>query len=193
MTDNIDLPNEGTGARWANPLPGCFWSLSIGKYHQSGFGAKRKYGFHTGIDLSCEHNQPLGTVEDGIVIAIRDFTNNKKKQKPAPWLNRTRVILIEGETGVVAYCNVRERPGLRVGDLVDAGEIIGNVVRLNKKKRRKDKCMLHIELYTKETKRRVSWSNSYPKPPQLLDPTDHLVDIISQTHVTRRRMHKPSL
>lgn len=191
MTVDIDLPTEGKNITWVNPLPGCTWSLPMGKYHRSGFGAKRKYSLHTGVDLICKHNQPLASVEDGIVVAIRDFTNGSKKKKPAPWLNKTRVILIEGETGVVAYCNVKERQGLKVGDLVDAGEIIGNVIRLNKKKRRKNKCMLHLELYTKETKRRVCWSYHYPKPPQLLDPTKRLVDIISETQVLRRRSPKP--
>lgn len=187
MTADIALPEEGMRIRWVNPLPGCTWSLPCGKYHPAGFGAKRKYSLHTGVDLNCKHNQPLASVEDGIVVAIRDFTNSKKKKNPAPWLNKTRVILIEGETGVVAYCNVKERPGLKVGDLVDAGEVVGNVIRLNKKKRRKDKCMLHLELYAKETRRRVTWSYSYPKPPQLLDPTDRLVDIITNTQVLRRR------
>ena len=192
MTVNIDFPTEGTNIRWANPLPGFAWSLPMGKYRPAGFAAKRKFSFHTGVDLTCKHNQPLASVEDGIVIAIRDFTNGKKRKKPPPWLNKTRVILIEGETGVVAYCNVKERPKLKIGDLVDAGEIIGNVIRRNKKKRRKNRCMLHLELYTKETKRRVHWSYHYPKPPQLLDPTNYLVDIISQTQVVRRRLYKPA-
>lgn len=192
MTVDIDLPEEGMSISWVNPLPGCTWSLPMGKYHPAGFGAKRKYSLHTGVDLNCKHNQPLASVEDGIVVAIRDFTNSSKKKNPTPWLNKTRVILIEGETGVVAYCNVKERAGLKVGDLVDAGEVIGSVIRINKKKRRKDKCMLHLELYMKETKRRVCWSPRFPKPPQLLDPTRCLVDIISETQVIRRRSFKPS-
>jgi len=183
MTDNIETP-YGDENRWTTPLPGCSWSLPVGKYHPAGFGAKRPHSLHTGVDLFCEHNQTLASVEEGIVTAIRDFSKQQKKQ---PWLNRTRVVLIEGNSGVVAYCNVKERPGLKVGDLVEAGEVIGRVIRLNKKKRRKDKCMLHLELYKKETRRRVVWSYNYQKPPQLLDPTNQLVGIITDSQVTYRR------
>ena len=183
MIDNTDTLNRDE-IRWVTPLPGYSWSLPVGKYHPSGFGAKRPGSFHAGVDLFCAHNQTLASVEEGIVIAIQDFS---KQQKNRPWFNRTRVVLIEGESGVVAYCNVQERKGLQVGDLVDAGEVIGKVVRLNKKRRRKNKCMLHIELYTQETSRRVVWSYNFPKPPQLLDPTNHLVGIISNTQVTYRR------
>jgi len=170
---------------WNNPLPGHIWSLPLGKYSDGGFGSRRKHSIHTGIDLFCEHNQPLASVEEGIVVAIKDFSKNK-----TPWLNRTRVILIEGCTGVVVYCNVEERPGLQVGDLVEAGEIIGKVIRINKKKKKQDKCMLHLELYEQETKRRVVWSYNYPKPIQLLDPTDYLVNIITKTQVIYRRISK---
>lgn len=183
MNNNTDI-QEQDRVTWKSPLPGCTWSLPCGKYHPAGFGARRPYSLHTGVDLFCDHNQPLASVEDGIVTAIRDFSKRKNK---SPWLNRTRVILIEGETGVVAYCNVKERAGLKVGDLVEAGEVIGNVIRLNKKKKRKDKCMLHLELYAKETRKRVTWSYNYPKPPQLLDPTEHLVGIITDSQVMYRR------
>jgi len=180
-TDN----NTSTKTRWTNPLPEYTWSLPLGKYSTGGFGSKRKHGIHAGIDLFCDHNQPLSAVEEGIVVAIRNFSKHKKNK--TPWLNRTRVILIEGETGVVAYCNVVERPGLEPGDLVDAGEIIGKVIRINKRKRKQDRCMLHIELYTQETTRRAAWSYNFPKPTQLLDPTDYLVNIITKTQVSYRR------
>lgn len=170
--------------RWKNPLPDCTWSLPCGKYHPAGFGARRMYNLHTGIDLFCEHMQPLASVEAGKVISIRDFSKNKNKK---PWLNRTRVILIEGQTGVVAYCNVRERPGLKPGDEVGAGEIIGNVIRINKKRRKNDVCMLHIELYSPGTKKRVIWSYNFPKPPQLLDPSKYLLSIITDSQVVYKR------
>jgi len=177
--------NTDTQSNWKSPLPGCTWALPNGKYHPAGFGAKRPYNRHTGVDLFCDHNQPLAAVEDGIVVSIRDFSKHKENK---PWLNRTRVILIEGKTGVVAYCNVKERNGLKIGQEVKAGEIVGNVIRINKKKRRKDTCMLHLELYSIGTRKRVTWSYQFPKPPQLLDPTPHLLStIVDQQVVIRRR------
>lgn len=181
MTELYDNDND---ISWKSPLPGCHWPLPNGKYHPAGFGAKRPHNRHTGVDLFCDHNQPLAAVEDGFVVAIRDFSKHKTKK---PWLNRTRVILIEGFTGVVAYCNVKERNGLKIGQDVKAGEIIGNVIRINKKKKKKDTCMLHLELYEPGTRKRVSWSYQYPKPPQLLDPTPHLVGAIVEDQVVIRR------
>lgn len=175
--------------QWVSPLPGCTWSVPLGKYHPAGFGAKRPFNLHSGVDLFCDHNQPLATVEDGIVVGIRDF--GKRQQNDAPWLNRTRVVLIEGKTGVVAYCNVKERNNLKIGQQVKAGEIIGNVIRINKKKKRKDTCMLHLELYAKGTRKRVTWSYNFPKPPQLLDPTSFLLGpIVDQQVMYRRRTNK---
>lgn len=177
-----------TDSQWKSPLPGCTWSMPLGKYHPAGFGAKRQYNLHAGVDLFCDHNQPLASVEDGIVVGIRDFS---KQNNDRPWLNKTRVILIEGKTGVVAYCNVKERNDLRIGQPVKAGEIIGNVIRINKKKKRKDTCMLHLELYSTGTRKRVTWSYNFPKPPQLLDPTPHLLGtIVEQQVVYRRRTSK---
>jgi murein DD-endopeptidase MepM/ murein hydrolase activator NlpD len=178
------MREDNNNVVWKSPLPDCSWSLPCGKYHPAAFGARRKYNIHTGVDLFCEHMQPLASVEDGIVVAIKNFSKNKNK---SPWLNKTKAILIEGESGVVAYCNVSERPGLQVGDLVDAGEIIGNVIRINKKKRRKDICMLHLELYEKGTTKRVTWSCNYPKPKHLKDPSPHLIKILTQTLCLRKR------
>ncbi len=170
--------------RWRNPLPDCAWSLPCGKYYPAAFGARRKYNLHTGIDLFCENMQPLASVEAGKIVSIGDFSNQKDK---SPWLNRTRVILIEGQTGVVAYCNVIEKPGLRVGRAVTAGEIIGNVIRINKKRRKNDICMLHLELYKPGTRKRVIWSYNFPKPPQLLDPGKYLLGIITDNQVIYKR------
>lgn len=172
--------------KWKNPLPNCTWSLPCGKYHPAGFGARRTYNLHTGIDLFCEHMQPLAAVEAGKIINITDFSKNKK-----PWLNRTRVILIEGQAGVVSYCSVLERNGLKIGQTVMAGEIIGNVIRINKKKRKNDICMLHIELYAHGVKNRKTWSYFFPKPLQLLDPSKYLLSIITDNKVVYRKYCKP--
>ena len=170
---------------WRNPLPGITWAIPLGKNHPAGFGSRRKYGFHTGLDLYCKHNQELVSVENGTIVAITDFGKNKKNK--SPWLNKTRVILIEGKTGVVAYCNVRELETLKPGQKVKAGEKIGNVISIFKKKSKKNACMLHLELYASGTKRRVFWADTFPKPPQLLDPTPHLLDIIVEQQVVYKR------
>jgi len=160
---------------WVNPLPECIWPLPLGKYQTGGFGARRQYNVHSGVDLLCANNQPLASVEDGTVVGIQDFS--KKKEKA--WLNNTRVIFIEGATGVVVYCNVIEKNDLKIGQQVKAGEVIGKVIKINRYKRKEDICMLHIELYTHGNYRRAIWSYNHKKPQQLLDPTNFLISAIS--------------
>lgn len=185
------LNNQATEKKmWINPLPGHIWSLPLGKYLPAGFGARRKFNLHTGIDLFCNHGQMLAAVEAGTVVSIKDFSKNKNK---SPWLNKTRAILIEGRSGVVAYCNVIERTGLTVGTKVEAGEIIGNVVRINKKQRKNDICMLHLELYKAGTRKRVTWSYNYPKPPQLLDPSKYLITAITDSTVIYKKRRPTSI
>ncbi len=174
---------EDSNNGWKSPLPNFDWSIPLGKYHPAGFGARRTYSLHTGVDLYCNHLQPVASVEDGSVVGIRDFSKRSK----SPGNNRSRVILIEGASGVCVYGNVRERKRLKVGDRVKAGEIIGKVYQPNKKRRRKNECMLHFELYTKGTRKRVTWSYNFPKPPQLLDPSGKLLDIIKDTQVLYKR------
>jgi hypothetical protein len=171
---------------WHSPLPGYDWSLPLGKQQPGGFGTKQKFNFHTGVDLFCKHLQPLAAVEAGTIVALQDFSKNKNKQEQNnPRYNNTRVILIEGKTGVVAYCNVQEAENIKIGMKIDAGDIIGNVVRVNKNKRENDICMLHLELYEHGTRKRVSWSFVFPKPVHLLDPTEHLVSIITNSKTTK--------
>jgi hypothetical protein len=174
---------------WCSPLPNCDWSLPLGKQQPGGFGTKQKFNFHTGVDLLCKHLQPLAAVEAGTIVSLQDFSKNKNKQQQEqnnnPRYNNTRVILIEGKTGVVAYCNVKESENIKVGMKVNAGDIIGNVVRVNKNKRENDICMLHLELHEHGTRKRVTWSFVFPKPVQLLDPTEHLVSIITNSKTTK--------
>jgi len=73
----LEKNNIEAGGIWKSPLPNCTWSLPLGKYLEAGFGAKRKYSLHTGVDLFCEHLQPLASVENGTVVAIEDFSKKK--------------------------------------------------------------------------------------------------------------------
>jgi murein DD-endopeptidase MepM/ murein hydrolase activator NlpD len=160
--------------KWANPLPGYMWSLPLGKYSEGGFGAKRKYNLHTGIDLYCKHEQPVAAVETGTVVNIVNF-NSKNRPK---WMNKTKAILIESQNNVVAYCNVIENPECKIGTKVQAGEIFGKVISVNKYEKKQDICMLHLEFYDYGTRKRVTWSYDWPKPIILQDPSPYLMSLI---------------
>jgi len=188
---NMDIGQEEQRIIWQNPLPNHFWSLPLGKHQAGGFGSKQKFSYHTGVDLLCNHMQPLAAVEAGTIVGIQNFSKKNTNEKKSPWFNNTRVILIEGKSGVVAYCNVIEGADTKVGQKVEAGDVLGNVIKINKGKSNKnDVCMLHLELYEEGTRKRVAWSFMFPKPPQLLDPSIHLVSIITNSKsnmIFRRR------
>lgn len=105
------------------------------------FGAVRKYDIHTGIDLYCEEGSIVSALEDGIVVAVEDFTGTKAN---SPWWNDTKAVLVEGKSGVICYGEIE--PCVNVGDLIWAGDTIGKVLKKNKGR---PTTMLHLELYEK--------------------------------------------
>lgn len=133
------------------------------------FGAIRKYDIHTGVDLYCEPNSVVYALEDGIVIDVIDFTG---KVAGSPWWNDTKVILIKGASGVIAYGEVK--PLVRYNQKVKADQKIGKVLTVLKKDKGLPMTMLHIELYENNVTDVVEWKLNAKQPKGLLDPTDLL-------------------
>lgn len=142
--------------------------------HPGAFGTKRKYDFHTGIDLYCNDKDSVFAVEDGVVVAIEQFTGRKVE---SDWWCDTFAIMIEGCSGVINYAEIY-LPALKVGDIIKKNDFIANVKQvLKSNKLRQDienhSCsMLHFELYKHGTVEFVDWINK--KPDNLLDPTEIL-------------------
>jgi hypothetical protein len=89
-----------------------------------------------------------------------------------PWWNNTRAVYIEGNTGVFNYGEIQEVPGLKVGDMVKEGQIIGSVLTVLKKFKGRPMSMLHLELYDHGyTDTWGEWKIGEPKPEHLQDPT----------------------
>jgi murein DD-endopeptidase MepM/ murein hydrolase activator NlpD len=108
------------------------------------FGAVRKHDVHTGVDLYCAQGQPVQAVEDGIVVAILDFTGAKADSH---WWRDTRAVMVEGPEHVVLYGEIQEAPGLAAGASVRAGDVLGEVLRVLRQDRGLPTTMLHLELY----------------------------------------------
>lgn len=145
-------------------------------FHPGAFGFKRRVNYHPGVDLYTERDQEVLAIEDGIVVAREVFTGPLVK---TPFWNTTFYLMIEGESGVFNYGEI-DHPTFLVGDKVRAGEVIGHVDQvLFDHKFRRDipfhSCsMLHLELYKHGTTEPIEWA-TFKKPPQLLDPTPHLL------------------
>lgn len=152
-----------------NPMP----EVPIGN-HDGAFGFMRKHDVHTGVDLYCDNLAKVYAIECGTVVAILDFTGPKAD---SPWWNDTRAILIEGNSGVFVYGEVQEREGLKIGDNVECGDVLGEVVTVLQKDKGKPMTMLHLELYEHKFRDVVWWNLGKEKPEPLLDPTNILMSI----------------
>lgn len=67
------------------------------------FGAARKFDHHTGIDLFAPDGTEVFAIEDGIVTKITAFTGTYVGM---PWWADTVCVAIEGESGVIVYCEL---------------------------------------------------------------------------------------
>lgn len=168
-------------SKWFDPLPKTSWSVPIGKYHPGGFAYIRKHSIHTGVDLYCSPGEEVSAVEDGKVVAIEYFTG---PEAGCPWYNTTMACLIEGKSGVVLYGEILPEAHIIVGCMVKSGDKIGIVLPVLKKDKGNGKSMLHIELYTKGTRKSVWWEHGQPQPSKLRNPTDFLLDIITTSKQT---------
>lgn len=157
-----------------SPLPGVNFVVPVGKNKITAFGSERKMGHHTGVDLICKEFSDVTSIESGVIVGIITFAKEKNKK---PWINPTEAVLIEGESGVFCYGNILHDEQLNIGDNVNAGQFIGNVIKVAEKSKQ---CFLRLELFKKGTKKRLFWKLGSRKPSNLLDPTPFLISLITR-------------
>lgn len=130
------------------------------------FASKRKFDVHTGIDIYCEDGSEVKSMNQGKVVLIEHFTGD---QAQSPWWENTEAVIIEHPQGFVLYGEIT--PKVKVGDVVCAGDVIGNVKKVLKKDKGLPQSMLHLEYYAQfPDKGGVVWllEDSFPK--NLLNP-----------------------
>lgn len=139
--------------------------------HPGGFGVKRKFHIHEGVDLYCSENTPIIAMEDGIILDIFPFTG---KFSGSPWWEETHCVMISGKSNVINYGEIRPVNSLHPGMKISKRSIIGYVKKVLKKDKGKPMSMLHLELYERGVKEPVEWKIGQRKPDFLLDPTSML-------------------
>jgi murein DD-endopeptidase MepM/ murein hydrolase activator NlpD len=162
--------------KWIWPLPGTELIVPGSMPHPGSFGAIRKHDIHTGIDLYCEPLQEVVAVEDGTVVLIEKFTG-EFATPPSPWWHNTYAVLIEGQSGVVVYGEIKPLEAISVGYKIKQGETIGNVITVLKKDKNTPMTMLHLELYKSGTRETVIWNLGQPQPENLLNPLKKLISL----------------
>ena len=133
---------------WRFPLNKCY-AIPVNP-HPGAFAFARKGSRHTGVDLYTDEGAGVFAVEDGEVVGIEHFTGEWDN---SPWWNNTDCVLIKGRTGVVNYGEIVPAEGIKIGDKLHKGDLVGNVTRVIKEGRDHYEItgwrptMLHMELY----------------------------------------------
>jgi hypothetical protein len=141
------------------------------------FAFRRSFYYHPGVDLYCSDLQPVQTMESGEVVHIEHFTGTNANPS-SPWWMDTMSIMVEGEHGVIGYCELMPHNHIKVGMQVFEGESIAVITPVLKKDKGWGRCMLHVEHYVPGTKHHVTWKLDTPKPPELLNPRLLLEELI---------------
>lgn len=121
--------------------------------NQGRFGGVRKHDIHTGVDLYCNDGEPVYAIEAGVVVNVVKFTGEKAG---SPWWNDTYAILIEGESGVILYGELK-KPWTFIGSQIYEGQDLGFVKQVLKVDKGLPMSMLHIELYAKGYRGEGEW------------------------------------
>lgn len=144
--------------------------------HPGAFSVVRKNHIHEGIDLYCNYEEKVFSIEKGIIVNIFPFTG---EQCNSPWWNNTWAVMVEGESGVFNYGEIKPREDLKIGMPIVEGEEIGHVLQVLTKNKGRPMNMLHLELYTHGTEHSITeWSLNTNKPMNLVDPTPLLIKIM---------------
>jgi GNAT superfamily N-acetyltransferase len=130
------------------------------------FGAKRKYDFHTGLDLYCVEGTEVFALEDGEVKKVQPFTGVNAE---SDWWENTDYIGVLSESGYIVYGEIESL--VAEGQHVKEGDLIGKVKRVLKKDKGRPTCMLHLELYSQYVDEPVIWFENQSRPKFLKDPT----------------------
>lgn len=137
---------------------------------QNFFGAKRKYDIHTGVDLFCNENDDVYSVYDGIVTSVVEFTGFEE----SPWWNDTHAIMIYHHEIQKTFLYGEIKTDILPGSIINAGQLIGNVLTVLKEDKGKPMTMLHMECYNGIVKQPVWWYLNEECPKSLEDITKYL-------------------
>jgi len=143
--------------------------------HVGAFGVQRKMHIHNGVDLYCEFLEAVYAVEKGKIVDVRQWTG---KDAGSPWWNDTWAVLVEGESGVIAYGELCEHDRVEdeIGTEIRRGELIGFVKPVLKKDKGRPTSMLHLQMYKHGHLCSGGWDTNNPKPETLIDPTPFLLE-----------------
>jgi hypothetical protein len=134
------------------------------------FGYKRKFDYHTGVDLFCDNNTPVYSMYNGHVTSIHEFTGFKE----SPWWNDTYAIMVYHPEIDKTFLYGELLPAVNINDTIHAGQLLGCVKQVLKKDKGRPMSMLHIECYAGLQNKSVWWRHGENMPENLEDITRFL-------------------
>lgn len=144
--------------------------------HVGSFGVKRKFDRHMGIDLYTERHEMVYAMESGIVTKIDQFTG---LEVGSPWWNKTYFVRIEGESGIIEYCEILPilNESCVLNSHIKEGQPLGVVIPVLKKDKGRPRSMLHLQYYTQEPDEyKDVWELDGYRPQYLTNPIELLKD-----------------
>ncbi len=132
------------------------------------FGALRSGGTrrHAGVDVYARAGDEVIASQDGVILAFYGFCCGTRKTTWALVVDHGGVAINYGEVTPDSL----HRLGLKRGDRVSAGQVIGYIGR-----NPRGSSMLHLEMYASGTTRNHRWHSTGQPPRELLDPTRYLL------------------
>lgn len=147
--------------------------IPTGNLHPGAFGAIRKNHIHEGVDLYALEGDTVFAMESGVVVSKGPFTGPKAG---FPWWRDTDFVMIEGVSGVLCYGEIAVLSNIEVGQAIEEGQAIGEIVQVLVKDKGRPMHMLHLEHYRKGVTVSCGvWPLHSEIPEGLQDPTELLI------------------
>jgi len=109
---------EIAASGWTAPVAAIVWS---------GFRTPERPS-HFGVDLGADRLTPIRAASSGVVIVSRcDVGNCDRDGSPSTPGCGWFVEVLHAEQVITRYCHMNQRPAVRVGDRVAAGQVLGIV------------------------------------------------------------------
>ena len=162
-----------------NIMTKTFWPIPSVKKNipksksKRGFGRNKEAGrFHCGSDILAKYGSRIVATEAGIVKNIFLFTY-PGLDKYNRYENTYAVAIQHNDGNYALYCEV-QKPRLKVGQKIKAGQVIAKVGRIFAHKQQH--TMLHFEYHSKLPKSTTKWYGG-SRPKGLLSSTKYLQSI----------------
>lgn len=174
------------------PVPNSYSKKVPIKGAKGSFWEDRDDRRHCGIDIYAPKGSKVLSIDNGKVIHIDIFTS----PNILPYWNLTKYVIIQNNNDLFFKYAELEDITVEIGQIINAGDIIGtvgSVLKLNKIthkspkyiqeiKKNKTPSMLHFEIYSSNPAK----SNQYlggnwfgnKKPKHILNPNNHLRNTI---------------